>query len=256
MKKISKIIVTIMLMLLISSCARQTVNTNEIITKRIDYVENITINDLEDALVLACEKAEASVVGVEASGVLTNGFGSGVIINYEKEIDTYKYTVLTNYHVLSYKNTLLNNVKIYLGKYKETCSAKVLDYNKELDVAFVSFESSRLLTTTKVGDSTNFKKGRFAIAVGSPYDLVTYYDSVSIGNVSSPNRLVEDENGNNNYYIQHTAAINSGNSGGGLFDIHGNLMGINTWKYAETDIEGMGFAIPIHIITQKYSKYF
>ena len=84
MKKISKIIVTIMLMLLISSCARQTVNTNEIITKRIDYVENITINDLEDALVLACEKAEASVVGVEASGVLTNGFGSGVIINYEK----------------------------------------------------------------------------------------------------------------------------------------------------------------------------
>ena len=63
---------------------------------------------------------------------------------------------------------------------------------------------------------------------------------------------------NDSYYklIQTDATINPGNSGGPLLNIKGELIGINSWKYAEEEIEGMGFAIPIHIVKLTFPKYF
>ena len=258
MKKINKILIFLLLLpvLLLSGCNNSKKYVNEIITQNVEYKENITIYDVEDALVLATKKAEASVVGIESNSKLTKGFGSGVIFKVEQITTGYKYYVLTNFHVISYNDRLNQTINIYLGEYKETISAKCEDYDSKNDSAVLSFISSRLLPAASLADSTKLEKSRFVIAVGNPYDLKTYYKSSTVGYVSHPNRECLDENNVLNYYIQHTAPINSGNSGGGLFDIHGNLVGINTWKYATEEIEGMGFAIPVHILRSRYTKYF
>ncbi len=253
-KRVLSIILVLSLFFMLSGC--KNLFTNEVITKKVDYEENITIYDLEDAIALAVEKCDETVIGVESKGVLSTSFGSGVIVKSIKTGNGYTYYVITNFHVISYRNKVNNSVIAYLGKYNEEVKATVLNYDESKDVAIITFFSNRLLPVSSIGDSANLRKGRFVIAVGNPYDLKTYYNTVTIGNVSDASRKVQKENEQYNYYIQHTAPINSGNSGGGLFDIHGNLIGINTWKYAETDIEGMEFAIPIHIIKNLYPQYF
>lgn len=255
MKKINYLFLVILSIccIFLTGCSTDSY-TNEIITKKVEYEENITIYDLEDALVEAVEKASPSVIGVEASLGFNAGFGSGVIIKHVAATNT--YYVVTNYHVVTYNDRICSKISVYLGDYNETIVASCIEYSKTIDIAILSFRSYRELTCASIGDSTTYKKGRFAIAIGSPYDLKTFYDSVTIGNVSDPCRQCLDDNNNLNYYIQHTAAINGGNSGGGLFDIHGNLMGINTWKYAEVDIEGMCFSVPIHVVKEYFGKYF
>lgn len=252
-KKLTRIILLLCLFCTLTSC-KQTF-TNEVVTKKVDYEDNITVYDLEDALTLAVEKCDETVIGVEAKGMLTTSFGSGVIIKCVNVGDGYTYYVVTNFHVISNQNRPHNNIVVYLGKYNEEVKATTVEYNANVDVAIICFKSNRLLPVATIGDSANLKKGRFVIAVGNPYDLKTYYNTVTIGNVSDASRKIQKD-GTINYYIQHTAPINSGNSGGGLFDIHGDLVGINTWKYAETDIEGMEFSIPIHIIKNLYPRYF
>lgn len=259
MRKIKRIIFLFIIMfslVVVTSCKDNKQNVNEIITQKVEYEQNITVYDIEDALVIASEKAEASVVGVESSNRLTSAFGSGVIIKCVNQINGYKYYVVTNFHVLSMNNKPNPTISVYLGLYKETLSATIEEYDTNKDIAIISFVSPRELSVASIGDSTNIKKAQFAIAIGNPYDLEIFYNSVTVGYISFPNRECLDDNNIVNYYIQHTAPINSGNSGGGLFDIYGNLIGINTWKYATEEIEGMGFSIPIHIVQQLYPMYF
>lgn len=257
MKKVKYIlvIVTFILSLSLFGC-KSTSYTNEVVTRTVNYNDNVSVFDIEDAIVQATEKGIQSVVGIKSSSLVTNSIGSGVIINKTKELSLYKYYVVTNFHVISNNNKINSKIQIYLGDFDESYNATCFKYDKELDIAFLKFSTYRELIPATIGDSTTYKSGRYAIAIGSPYDLEAYYNSVTVGNVSNPCRECYDQQKGINYYIQHTAAINGGNSGGGLFDLHGDLMGINTWKYAETDIEGMGFAIPIHIIKAKYEIYF
>lgn len=248
------LIFNICIVFLFSSC--KTIYNNEIVTKKVDYVENITIYDLEDALVTAVEICDKTVVGIESKGIVNSSFGSGVIIKMVDNKTYYSYYVVTNYHVISYNDKINLTNLIYLAEVNEEIKAEVLTYDEAKDIAILMFNSSRLLSVAKTGDSTLLKKGKYVIAIGNPKELKTYYNSVTIGNISFVNRKADDGSNNINYYIQHTAPINSGNSGGGLFDIYGNLIGINTWKYVDKDIEGMGFAIPIHIIKTQFSEYF
>ena len=258
MRRITRILFLFLLssVILFTGCKQNKTYVNEVITQKVEYKENISIYDVEDALVQATKKAEASVVGIESNSKLTKGFGSGVIFKSETLAVGYKYYVLTNFHVISYNDRVNQTINIFLGEYNETIQASCVDYDSKNDSAIISFTSNRLLTTATFADSTKLEKSRFVIAVGNPYDLKTYYKSSTVGYVSHPNRECLDENNVVNFYIQHTAPINSGNSGGGLFDIHGNLIGINTWKYATEEIEGMGFAIPLHILQSRYKKYF
>lgn len=251
---LSILILNICLIFLFTSC--KTIYNNEIVTKKIDYVGNITIYDLEDALTKAVEICDETVIGVESKGIINSSFGSGVIIKMVERETYYSYYVVTNYHVISYNNKVNSTNLIYLAKVDEEIKAEVKAYDEVKDIAILMFNSSRLLSVAKSGDSTSLKKGKFVIAIGNPQELKTYYNSVTIGNISFVNRKADDGSNNINYYIQHTAPINSGNSGGGLFDIYGNLIGINTWKYVDKDIEGMGFAIPIHIIKTQFPEYF
>lgn len=264
MKKMRLCICVCLAMIVVSgtSCISSQKNINEVITKHVNYEENITVYDLEDALVEAINQCEETVIGIEASSRFTSGFGSGVIIKCEEikngtSILGYQYYVLTNFHVVSSNSgSLASTIKVYLGKYDEEITASCVNYNSEKDIAIIKFLSSRRLPVAKIGDSTTLEKGRFVLAIGNPYDLKNLYNTVTVGNVSSPIRQYQNEDHIMNYYIQHTAPINSGNSGGGLFDIYGRLMGLNTWKIADVEVEGMGFAIPIHVIQNLYPSYF
>ncbi len=99
------------------------------------------------------------------------------------------------------------------------------------------------LVPCEFGVSNDMRAGELVVAIGNPlgFDL---YGSITSGILSGKNRTVVSEDKEMNL-LQTTAPINAGNSGGPLIDAYGRVIGINTIKYASTDIEGLGFAIPI-----------
>lgn len=165
--------------------------------------------------------------------------GSGVIFSSDGYI-------VTNQHVIEglTKDSTIN-VKIYNG---ETYEAKVIGYDTRTDLAVLKIEASDLPFSSFV-DSSKLMLGQDAIAIGNPLGLGI---SVSNGIVSA----LEKEIYINNVYmtvIQTNAAVNEGNSGGGLFDINGDLIGIVNAKKGSsmmTSVEGMGYAIPANTVVR------
>ena len=268
MKKILTMILILFSITLMSCKKDEYIIINEVKNYEVDVDEKITISTLEDALVNAIKKAEQSVIGVIAtSGSIFSGesFGSGVIIASKKINNTQqKYYVVTNRHVILNKsNKTYSQIKIYYGNMDNLIEAELLMYDETQDLALLSFVTEKIFAIANTADSTKLEKGRYVIAIGSPYDYEYLYNTATVGNISHPNRRYEEENMNDitcyNYYIQHDASINSGNSGGGLFNINGELIGINTWKIIGTEqyeaYEGLGFSIPIHIVLQIVSSY-
>jgi serine protease Do len=131
--------------------------------------------------------------------------------------------------------------------------AKLVGYDSKVDIALLTFEYTKYIDPVDIGDSSKLNKGQLVIAVGNP-DGYDYYNSVTFGVVSGPDRYVStDTDGDNTTdfsaeYIQHDVAINPGNSGGGLFTLDGKLVGINTLKLVDSKIDGMGFAIPSNVV--------
>ena len=167
--------------------------------------------------------------------------GSGVVI---KEGGY----VLTNYHVIengdSYQILMPSGEKV---------NAKVAGSDSSLDLAVLQVDSAYAdqLVPATIGTSTNLIVGSTVIAIGNPGGEVLA-NTVTQGIVSALERSdVSSNNTTRNVdYIQHDAAINSGNSGGGLFNYTGELVGINTLKYSgsaysSVSFEGLGFAIPV-----------
>lgn len=161
--------------------------------------------------------------------------GSGVIIS----ADGY---IITNNHVLEDANSI--TVKTYDGTEYE---ASVIGTDSKSDIGVIKIEADNL-TPAVIGDSSLIKAGDTAIVVGNP--LGTLGGSITHGIISSASRemIISNESME---LIQTDATINSGNSGGGLFDGNGNLIGIVNAKDSGTTssgalIEGIGFAIPIN----------
>lgn len=270
MMKIKKIIFCLILifqLFIISGCSifnnlkRTTVN--EIRNEYVEYDQNINVADIEVALQKASEIAKSATVGVkiEAKNFIstTNATGSAVIIKKVSNSDeTYTYTAVTNRHVTGTLSSTKRNVYLGNGIY---VNANLVAYDNEYDLAIIQFTTGILLNVANIYTETP-KVGSFAIAVGSPYDLEGFYNTVTIGAISAVNRQYTDEDINGNQiistFIQHDAAINSGNSGGGLYDIYGRLIGINTWKISSNfgdDFVGLNFAIPATEIVNRFSKY-
>ncbi len=179
---------------------------------------------------------EATNYNVFGQASTTASSGSGFIISSDGEI-------LTNYHVVEGAQTL--TVSLFDGtKY----NAVVLGYEAESDIALLKIEASGL-PTVKLGDSDQLYVGDEVAAIGNPLGELTY--SLTVGYISSMDRDVNTDGVPINM-MQIDAAINPGNSGGPLFDMYGNVIGINTAKYSGTisgsgaTIEGIGFAIPIN----------
>ena len=159
-----------------------------------------------------------------------SALGSGVIINAEKGL------VITNYHVVDGADDI--KVTLHDGR---VLKASVKGQDEQTDFALLELESPKNLTELKFADSDNLKVGDFAIAIGNPFGLG---QTVTSGIICALGRSgLNIENYEN--FIQTDAAINSGNSGGALINLKGELIGINTAILGRSGGNiGIGFAIP------------
>ncbi|MHB1653637.1 MAG: S1C family serine protease [Desulfitobacteriaceae bacterium] len=161
------------------------------------------------------------------------GSGSGFII------DAQKGYIATNNHVIDGAKKI--TVSLSDGR---NLDAKVVGADPRTDLAVLQISDTKNLTAVKLGDSSKLQVGEPVVAIGNPGGN-EFARSVTTGVVSATNRTlnIQGEAGFN--LIQTDAAINPGNSGGPLVDYQGEVIGINSAKYAEPGFEGMGFAIPI-----------
>ena len=224
---------------------KETVDVENKITNTVVNYENITIDDLENCIVNTTKMVENAVIGVTLKANYTTSImgrpitsedtesiGSGVIYKRIENKDTdgniisYTYYVVTNRHVM----------------------------------AVIKFDHSTYIQPVEFANSDEVEKGQFVIAIGNP-DGYDYYGSATLGIVSGELRYISDDTDGDNVndfnatYIQHDASINPGNSGGGLFTIDGKLIGINTLKIVDEEIDNMGFAIPSNVIKSLIENY-
>lgn len=172
------------------------------------------------------------------------GLGSGVIIRRNGNT----YYVLTNNHVVGSATEI--SVKLNDGR---KFDGKLVGTDDRMDIALVSFDSSdREIPLASLGDSDAVRVGDICYAMGAP---LGYSQSVTWGIISATGRS-GDGIGNINDFIQTDAAINQGNSGGPLLNIHGEVIGINTWIASGTGGSvGLGFAIPINNVKRAIDEF-
>jgi len=166
----------------------------------------------------------------------SQGIGSGVII------DKNKGYILTNNHVVDGAN----EIKVILFDKREI-EAEILGTDPLSDLAVLKIDASDL-EQVNMGNSDNLEIGEWVIAIGSPFGLHLNH-TVTCGIVSAKGRSDVISRANFENFIQHDAAINPGNSGGALFDLNGDLIGINTAIATDgfsKSNAGVGFAIPIN----------
>ncbi len=170
--------------------------------------------------------------------------GSGIIVTQDKD---YLY-IATNNHVVA--NTTSLTVQ-FCNNSTVSAEVKGTDSGNDLAVLAVKLadiedETMGAIKVATIGSSKDLRVGEAAVAIGN---ALGYGQSVTTGVISALNRevSVEDDNGQviTNELIQTDAAINPGNSGGALLNIRGEVIGINSVKYSDTDVEGMGYAIPM-----------
>ena len=167
--------------------------------------------------------------------------GSGVIL---KKTDS-ELLIVTNNHVV--ENTEKLSVTFVDGT---TVDADVKGTDSTIDLAVVAVPLSNIKSDTlnkiKVAtlhDKDDLKPGQGVVAIGN---ALGFGQSVTVGYISALNREITTEEGTNSDLIQVDAAINPGNSGGALLNMDGEVIGINVAKLADTEVEGVGYAIPIY----------
>jgi Do/DeqQ family serine protease len=173
------------------------------------------------------------------------GIGSGIIVRQDGK----SVYVLTNYHVAGEAS----KITIVTGDEKEHDAVLVGKGDARRDIALVKFESSDPVSVATLGDSSNVRVGDWAIAIGSPFGLVS---SVTAGIVSAVGRDSGGPDGNISDFIQTDASINKGNSGGALVNIRGEVIGMNTWIASTTGGSiGLGFSLPINNAKKAISDF-
>ena len=194
--------------------------------------KNIRIPNLEKGSPL--EKFLERFLGEEGIGKFRDresaSLGSGFIISDDGYI-------LTNHHVI----TDADEVTVRLAS-REEYQAKIIGSDKSSDVALIKIDAKNL-PVLKFGDSNKLKVGEWVLAIGSPFG---FDQTVTAGIVSAKGRSLPNEN----YvpFIQTDVAINPGNSGGPLFNLKGEVIGINSQIYSRTGgFMGLSFAIPIEM---------
>lgn len=164
--------------------------------------------------------------------------GSGFIISDDGYI-------LTNYHVIENANKI--TVSLYSG---ESYDAALIGYDESNDIAVLKIEEEGL-TPVVLGDSDNLNVGDSVVAIGNPLGELTF--SLTAGTISAKDREVTMSNSITMNLLQTDCAINSGNSGGALFNLYGEVIGVTNAKYSSSSnssasIDNIGFAIPINSV--------
>ena len=201
---------------------------------------HINAEEIPDSGVLTPEqiaaKVKPSVVAILTYNNTTSASGSGVVIG-EDSTHTYTY-FLTCAHMLDD----FTNAVVQLED-ETQYDAEIVGYDNRTDIGVVRVKATGF-TAAEFGDSTQLQVGNDVYAIGNPGGT-SFYGSFTEGIVSAIDRPVNSELGYTQVCIQHTAAINSGNSGGALVNEYGQVIGINSSKIADSSFEGMGFAVPI-----------
>ena len=201
-------------------------------------ITNVSVSDVQNYFSMYGNNSRSNPFTQQES----TSVGSGVIINKKNgEID-----ILTNYHVIEGATTLtctlVDNTNV---------EATVKGVDEDRDLAVISIKTKDLSEDTlkqiaiaTIGDSDKLQVGEQVVAIGN---ALGYGQSVTTGIVSATNRSVStsSDTDKSQSYIQTDAAINPGNSGGALLNMSGELIGINSAKLSDTDVEGMGYAIAI-----------
>lgn len=199
-------------------------------------------SDLSKADVVAL--VANSVVEITTSETLRNGLvyesgaGSGVIVNESG-------VIITNNHVVAGGTNI--SVRLTNGNVYE---AKFVAADSDSDIAILKISPKEQLTAAHCGDSDKLVVGEEVLAIGNPLGLLG--GTVTNGIVSAREREVTVE-GETMTLLQHNAAISPGNSGGALFNMRGELIGIVNAKYSSSGAEGLGFAIPMNTVLEVYN---
>lgn len=211
------------------------------------YVAPVYVNN---SIADIAENVGPSVVSIKNNKVVTTwagefnqeGLGSGVIFKTDGD----KVYIMSNAHVVegasSLTVTFLGNTKV---------PAEIVGYDTVTDIAVVSVNKADIpedivneIKPAALGDNSELRVGDLAVAIGTPIDEA-YENTVTVGVISALDRQINLTDQKLNL-IQTDAAINPGNSGGALVGPTGEVIGINTVKLVDSEIEGMGFAIPIN----------
>ena len=188
------------------------------------------------------DKNENAVVEIVVSGTAQNmwgqmqlvqGAGSGVIVSKDGYI-------ATNYHVIQGANKV--EVTLHNG---DTYAARIIGSDPANDIAVIKIDAKDLSTVT-IGDSSTVDVGDLAVAIGNP--LGQLGGTATTGIISALDRTLDVE-GTTLTLLQTDAAINGGNSGGGLFNSKGELIGIVESKASAVGVEGLAFALPINSVS-------
>ena len=218
--------------------------------KTTDNTNYVSIGNDVSSIVEACMPSVVSInVVSEVEGYSwfggrqtyeQEGSGSGIIVGENDD----EYLIVTNDHVIEDATQL--KVTFIDG---ESISAAVKGSDSATDIAVIAAKKSDIKDSTRaslkvatIGDSTTLKPGQGVIAIGN---ALGYGQSVTVGYISAVDREVSLDANTTKKLIQTDAAINPGNSGGALINMKGEIIGINEAKLSSTDVEGIGYAIPI-----------
>lgn len=250
MKKVISYIITIVLSLTVGVCATMYFyHRYPVMESTIEsVVKDVTINET-DSMASSIEEIYDAVVIIETSNnVMGGGTGTGFVYKIDDKVGY----IITNYHVIDDASKI--EVTNTAG---QTVEAKLLGGDSYADIAVLSIEKEAALKVAKIGDSTKVELGDSVFTVGSPLGK-EYIGTVTKGILSGKDRLVTVSSSTSGSYmmqvLQTDAAINPGNSGGPLVNMKGEVIGINSMKLVEDEIEGMGFAIPIEIAMAAINK--
>ena len=200
-----------------ASAASSATTTSDIVKKTADSVVEIA--------------TEGITTGSFARQYVTKGAGSGVIISSDGYI-------VTNHHVIDGANT----IKVTLRDGTTSYDATLIGSDEDNDIALLKIDAEGLTPAT-FGDSSSLAVGDYVVAIGNP--LGTLGGTVTDGIISALAREVTIED-KNMTLLQTNAQISPGNSGGGLFNAKGELIGIVNAKDSATEVEGIAFAIPVN----------
>lgn len=191
------------------------------------------------------DRACRQVVGITTEVAYTNLFGltSSSAVTGTGFIISENGYIVTNYHVIEYAYTGGQDLTVMLHD-GTRYSASIVGVEDSNDIAVLKIDAANL-SPADLGDSDSLTVGDTVYAVGNPLGDLDF--SMSTGHVSALDRVIKtDENVDSINMFQIDAAVNSGNSGGPVYNTRGEVIGVVTAKYSDTGVEGIGFAIPIN----------